>query len=188
MVFGSARESFAVDAVGEIAAVTAAVPEIRKALFLVASPGRCERPLGIGGGLGDDVDHSINRIRSPDGAAGSADDFDAIGVFEKGVLHFPIGAREKRSIHGAAVDQDQHGAREPRTEPPDSDQPFICVDAGHFDPWRQTQRLRDGGGARTPDVVAGDDVDGAGRLKCLHRLFRGGGDLELRQLLESEVL
>ena len=95
--FGAAGEAFGVDAVIEVLAVAAAVAEVDEALLLVAAAGGTSVPVGLLRGLGDDVDDAVDGVRSPDGAAGSADDFDAIDVFEQGVLHFPVGAGEQRA-------------------------------------------------------------------------------------------
>ncbi len=59
--------------------------------------------------LGDDVDYTIYSIRSPDCAAGAANDFDPIYVFKQHILEFPIDAGKKRRIDVSAIDQDKYG-------------------------------------------------------------------------------
>ena len=65
---------------------------------------------------------------------------------------------------------------------------LLAVDARDLHAGRQPQRLRDAGGARTPDILAGDHVDGGRGLQGLDRLFGGRGHFDLRQLFEAQVL
>ena len=52
---------------------------------------------------------------------GAANDFDAVDVFHAGVLHFPVGAGEKRGVNSTAIYQDENGAREAAAEAADAD-------------------------------------------------------------------
>ncbi len=64
-----------------------------KAVDLTGQAGG-ESALGIGGALGDDIDDAVDGVRSPDGAAGAADDLDAVDVVEQDVLDVPVDALE----------------------------------------------------------------------------------------------
>src|ERR1700691_3540903 len=59
----------------------------------------CSNALRICRSLRNDVDHAVRRIGSPDGAAGTADDLNAIDVVQRHVLHVPIDAGEERRVH-----------------------------------------------------------------------------------------
>src|SRR6202040_2622227 len=81
--FGVAVEIFSVnpkvDAGSERATVTCAA----ELLELRPSARLHLEPLGRGGVLGDDIDHAIHRVGTPEGAARTADDFDAVDVLEQ---------------------------------------------------------------------------------------------------------
>ena len=77
---------------------------------LFGSPaGGDEDPLRVFGALGDNINHSIECVSAPKSSTGTTDDFNAIDVFERIILHFPISPRQKaENIDGAAIDQHQH--------------------------------------------------------------------------------
>src|SRR5207302_2767409 len=56
---------------------------------LLAAAPRDIKTLCVPGGAGNDVDDAIDRVGTPQRAAGTADDFDAVDVFEEVVLHVP---------------------------------------------------------------------------------------------------
>ncbi len=58
-------------------------------LFLITRPGTEQASLGILGFFGDDVDHPVDRVGAPDGAARTTDHLDPVDVFEHGVLGIP---------------------------------------------------------------------------------------------------
>src|SRR5438552_18555158 len=78
--------------------------------------------------LRDDVDHTIDRVRSPNTRAGAADDFNAIDVFKQHVLHIPKDARVQRRVHGTAVDQDQQLVGCRAVETSRADRPLTGID------------------------------------------------------------
>ncbi len=92
-----------VAAVGERAAVAC-----RGVGFMGAGIGGEQAALGVLGRAGDDVDHAVDRIAAPQGAAGAADHLDPVDVLEHHVLGFPEHARKERRVDGATVDQHQH--------------------------------------------------------------------------------
>ncbi len=138
MFFRAASKAHAVNAVVEIFAIAAAVAEIEKALLHTSTARGCEHALGFFGVLGDDVDDAIYGIRSPDGSAGSADDFDPVDVVHVGVLRVPIGAGKKRCVDRPAVDQNQNRTRQICSKAANSNRPVAAVDASDLDAGNQS--------------------------------------------------
>src|SRR5688572_9616029 len=96
-------EGFGVNAVEGVVAELPAVTQAAKALVFRADARVDERALRVAGGLGDDVDHAVEGIGAPEGAAGAADDFDAVDVVEQVILHIPKNAGVKRGVENAAI-------------------------------------------------------------------------------------
>src|SRR5258708_23422360 len=105
MEFGTSGEAFGVEAVVEVLAISRSITCIHRALIHASSASGYQRSRGILGALGDDVDDSIDGVRSPDRPARSADDFDPVDVLEQRVLHFPIHAGKKRRVNPTPVQQ-----------------------------------------------------------------------------------
>src|ERR1035438_8837823 len=124
MVFGTGVDAFSIDPIIEAAVVPAALPEIQKTLIHRAAPGRDKSPSGVFGVFGDDIDHAVDGVRAPDGAARSANDFDPVDVLDQRVLHFPVDTVKKRIVDAAAIDQHQKVPREAALESPNTDGPF----------------------------------------------------------------
>src|SRR2546427_3175472 len=78
----------------------------RSPQLLAAAPGDI-KTLCVPGGAGDDVDDAIDRVGSPQRAAGTADDFDAVDILEKVVLYVPEHPAIERGVHRPTVDQHQ---------------------------------------------------------------------------------
>src|SRR4051794_12822346 len=78
--FRAAGEALSIDAVIEIPAIAATVPEADAALLGVASADGSEGAVGVFGRFGDDVDDTVHGVRSPDGAAGASNDLDTIDI------------------------------------------------------------------------------------------------------------
>src|SRR5207245_1032911 len=99
MKLGAPREGVAVDAVVKALAGPGPgpVPETAEALIFVSAAGGHERSMRIFGTLGDDIDHSVNRICSPDSSARSPDDFDPLDILEQGVLDLPKNRSEEHT-------------------------------------------------------------------------------------------
>src|SRR5712692_5904788 len=89
MKLGAPGEALTVHTVVEVLAVPGSVPETEGALVDVSAAAGHERSVGVFGVLGDDVDHSVDSVRSPDGATGTADHFDPVDVLEQCVLDIP---------------------------------------------------------------------------------------------------
>src|SRR6185369_16958486 len=89
-------EVLAVDAVVPVGAECAAVAHAPEALLFIAAAGGYQPAGRAGGMLGDDVDHAIDGIRSPQRPSRAAHDLDAFDVFKEDVLHLPVDAGEQR--------------------------------------------------------------------------------------------
>ncbi len=59
------------------------------------------------GFTGNDIDHTIDRIGDPQSGARAPDDFDALDVFEHGIVHVPPNPGEQWCIDAASVQQHQ---------------------------------------------------------------------------------
>ncbi len=88
-----AIEAFGVGAIIQ-RATAPALTKGRGALLDISADHGSEGSLRFGSGLGNYVDDSVNGVRTPDGAAGSANDFDSVNILHHRVLHFPIGSGE----------------------------------------------------------------------------------------------
>src|SRR5438874_1282928 len=95
MKLGALVENLAVDTVIKVLVVPAPVAEIDKALIDISAAGRYEHPTRIFGVLGNDIDHSVDSICSPNRTARAADDFDPLDILEHCVLDLPINAGVK---------------------------------------------------------------------------------------------
>ncbi len=188
MVFGRARESFDIEAIVQSRSVVAAVTKVSKALLLVASAGRCQNAVRVTGIFGDDINDAVHRIRTPNGAAGTADHFDPVDVVHVGVLHFPVGAGKECRVNGTPINQHKNAAREPVAKPANSDGPLVRVNSRHFDAGRKTQSFGNAGGPGTTNLFARYHVDGNRAPEGFLRFLRGGCDFDLRQFLEAHVL
>src|SRR5487761_570432 len=107
MELGALVEAHAVKAIVESFAVSAAIAKVRRALVNIAAAERQQGPVGFLGVFRDDVDDAIDSIRSPDGAAGTADHFNPVNVFERGILRLPPDAGVEWRVNTAAIDQHQ---------------------------------------------------------------------------------
>src|SRR5438876_8503423 len=103
MELWASGEAFPVHAVIKILAVPASIPKIHEALVHVSSARREEHSVRIPGALGNDVDHRVDGVRSPDCATGPANHFDPIDILEQSVLPLPIDTMKKRRINAPAI-------------------------------------------------------------------------------------
>src|SRR5712692_6963010 len=101
-------ESLPVDTVIEALAVPGSISEIDEALIDISAARGYERSMGVVGVLGDDIDHGVDGICSPDGAARASDDFDPFDILEQCVLDLPINAGEERSVNAPSIDKHQY--------------------------------------------------------------------------------
>ena len=92
MKFRRPVEGLTVNPIREVLSARAAVSAFAEALLHVAATTRNQSTLGILAVLGNDVDDSIYRVRSPDRASRATDHLDAVNVLDQRVLRFPIHA------------------------------------------------------------------------------------------------
>ena len=188
VVLRTARETHAINAITEAVAIAAPIAEIEKALLFVSAAGRRQESPGVFGVLGDDIDYTVHRVRTPNGAARSADHLNAVDIVHVGVLNVPVGAGEKWRVNRAAVNQDQNGTRQIGPEAANADRPIVAVDARYLHARRQPQRFRNAGCARTPDVFTCDDVDGGRGLRNLGRFLGRRRHFNLGELFQGQLL
>ena len=140
-------------------------------LFLVVqlvAPGRLRmQSLCVARGLRDDVDHAVDGIGTPQGAAGPADDLDALDIGERIILYVPEDSAVERRVHGPPVDQHQELVREIRIEAAGADCPVVGVDLGDLEIIGEPQCLRQARSPGTADVFIADHLDGRRRLNEL---------------------
>src|SRR6185369_15346734 len=95
--------------------------------------------------LRDDVDDAVYGVRSPNGSTWTADDFNAIDIFERGVLNFPIGSSQQGCVNRASVDQNKDRPGEPAAETTNAYRPFVRIDSRDFDSRCQAERVWNSG-------------------------------------------
>src|SRR4030088_1163421 len=187
MKLGTSGEGFAVDPVFEVPSVPRSIARFPSALIDVPSSRGYERSFRLPGVFGNDVDDSVDGVRSPDRPARSANDFNPVDVFEQRVLNFPVHAGEKWRVHAAAVDEYEHRPGKTAFESAYAHRPFIGVDAGHFHSRHQTQRLRDAGGSGAPDILLREDINCRRGSSDLHWLFGNGRNLGVSELFQAQL-
>ena len=133
--------------------------------------------------LGDDVDHPVHGVGAPQRRAGAANHLDPLHVLQHRVLHVPIHPREQGCIHAPPVHQHQKLVGKSPVEAAGANCPLARVEPRHVDPRNHAQRFGDGAGARSPDVLLCNDVDGSRRPGQLLFLLGCGGDLDVHQIL-----
>ena len=158
-----------------------------KGAFLAAGTGDQQAALSVARPPRDDVDHPVDRVRTPHRRARPANHFDALDVFEQRVLDLPQHAREEVRVHAAAIHQHQQLVGKAAVEAAHADRPAVVRQACDVDPRRQTQGFRNVGRSRTFDVLATDDVDRCRDVVEPLRLARRAGDLDVEQVLEAHV-
>ncbi len=185
--FGVPIEILPVDAEKSTRSQRSAVARAGKILRLRAAAGLRVKSLRVCGALGNDIDHAIDRIRSPQRAPRTADDFDAIDVFEQIVLHVPEHPRIKRRIDGPPIDHDQQLIAQVRIEPPCADGPIVRVLLRNLQIVGQAQRLRNARGAGTPDILVRYDLDRGGGLDQFFRMPRDRRHLDVHEVFDIQL-
>src|SRR4029077_12972283 len=187
MKLGPLVEGLAVNEVIEALVVPAPVAEIDEALIDISAAGRYEHSTCIFGALGDDIDHSVDGICSPNGAARAADDFDPLDILEHGVLDLPINPGVEWCVHSSAVNKHEYVSGEGTREPAHADGPCIRVDPCDFNTGCQAEGLRYARGPGTPDVLLGDDVNRRRSSASFHGLFGRGCNLDLAEFFQGHL-
>src|SRR6202795_4554851 len=132
VVLRAALESQGVHPVVEGAAVAAAKTRIKESLIEVASTHANKLAVRVLAGLGDDINHTVDGVWTPNRTARSTDDLDAINILQEHVLNFPVGARQQGCVDRPAINQYQNVAGEPAPKPSNADRPFVTAEASYF--------------------------------------------------------
>ena|SRR5437879_174048 len=188
MKLGAPGESLSVDAVIKALVVPASVPQIDEALIDISAASRHEHSTRIFSVLGDDIDHSVDGICSPNRTARAADDFDPLDILKHCVLDLPINPRVQWCVHGSAVDQHEYVSGEGTPESAHTDGPCIRVDPCDLNTGCQTEGLRYACGPGTPDILLGDDVDRCWSSAGFYGLFGRGCNLNLAEFFQGHLL
>src|SRR6266852_4137053 len=83
---GASVESFSIHTIIKVRAVSAPIAEIEEALF-ISTAGGDQPTAGVLRFLGDDIDHAVDGVRSPDGCARTTDDFDPVHILHQRILN-----------------------------------------------------------------------------------------------------
>src|ERR1700681_1204040 len=181
MKLGPLVEGLAVNPVIKALVVPAPVAEIDKALIDISAAGRYEHSTRIFGVLGDDIDHSVDSICSPNRTARAADDFDPLDILEHCILDLPINPGVEWCVNGSAVDKHEYVSGEGTREPAHTDGPCIRVDPCNFNTRCQAEGLRYARGPGAPDVLLRDDVNRCWSAANFHGLFGRSCNLDLAE-------
>src|SRR5258708_35048903 len=103
-----AAKTHAIHTVVEVVADAGTEAESARALIYVAAADGNEDPAAFFGIVRDNVDDSVDSIRSPDSAARSTNDLDPIDIFEQNILQSPVDAGKKRYVHVASINEHQN--------------------------------------------------------------------------------
>ena len=93
MKTGIPIEVFRKQPVMQIGSMSAALPDRDDSLLVPSDPAGQEA-LGVLRPFGDNIDDSVYGVHAPERRAGSTDDFNAVDVFEHGILCLPSHAGE----------------------------------------------------------------------------------------------
>jgi Group II intron, maturase-specific domain len=188
MELGTTSKTHAVNAIVEPPTVPAPVTEAAVTLLNIAASQGHHRPVGILGALGDDVNHSIDGVRSPNGAARPTNHLNALNVLQRSGLNLPINTRKKRRVNAPSVDQYEQFAGDHRSKPAYAHRPVIRVDLCHFSPWRQAEDFGNVPGARPADILLGNDKNGSRRLPDRLGLFGRGRNFDVAQIYQAKLV
>ena len=188
MELRAASKGHTVDAVVGVSAKPSSLTKFAGTLIKVATANGSYCSPGIFGILGDDVDHAVHSVRSPDGPTWSTNDFDAIHVLQHHALQVPIHASKKRRIHATSIDENEDRFRENASESAYTHGPCAGVDSCDFHARHQAKNLGNAGGSRSPDILLRQDVDCRRGPLSLLRLLRDRRHLKVAELLKTQSL
>ncbi len=163
--FAVAVEVFRVNPEINIGGERSAVADAGEVMPLRAAACLEVKPLGIAAVLGGDVDHAVDGVGPPKGAAGAADDLDTVHVRQQVILHVPNNAGEQRRVERAAVQQDEQFVADGAVEAARADRPTGGSGLGDIQIAGETERLGKTHGAGAADVFLGDDLNGGRGLR-----------------------
>src|SRR5258706_15020297 len=187
MELGTASQGHPIDTVAKTPTVPAPVSEAAGTLLDIAASQGQHRPLSIFGAPGDDVDYSVDGIRSPDSAPRPTDHFNALNILQRGGLDLPINTRAKRCVNAPSVDQYEQFAGDHRSKPAYAHRPVIGVDLCHFNPRRQAQDFGNIPGARPADILLGNNENGRRRLPNRPGLLGRGRNFDVAQISQAQL-
>ena len=82
MKLRTSAEGLAVNAIVEALSVSAAVAEAEETLIETSASRSCKHAVSLAGFSGDDINHRIDRVRSPDRSTRSANNFNSLNIFK----------------------------------------------------------------------------------------------------------
>ena len=155
--------------------------------FFIADCQRYQPTLSILALFSDDVDDAINRVGSPQAAAGTANDLDPFDVGQEQILNFPIHAGKLRVIDRSAINQHQQFIGEAAVETANGDGPAAGIDPRYFHAGREPQRLHDVGDSRPAHIIGADHKNR--RRRVLQGLFDfcRRHHFDLHQVFDAEL-
>jgi hypothetical protein len=142
------------------------------------------RAPGVSSPFGDDVDHPIDGIWSPNRASGPANNLNVIDVAEIEVLHIPIDAFKQRRVDASAIDKDEQTLGKSAIESANTNGPRTALEASHLDARNQAKQFGNRSGARAANVFLIDHGNGCRGLPDLFRLLGDGGNFNIAELFQ----
>ena len=98
-------ESFGINPERGVVINFSAITCTQKTILKAAATGSQQGSLRVRGLLGDDINHTVDRINAPGCRAGSANYFDAFDIFQQRILLLPQNAGKHRRIYATSVHQ-----------------------------------------------------------------------------------
>jgi hypothetical protein len=143
--------------------------------------------MGVFRALGGNVDHTIDRIGSPEACSGSADHLNPSDVLEEQVLHVPKNAREERGIDASRISENEKLGRVEAAEPTRAHRPGAGGDPTHVDAGRHPECFGHAGHPRSADLLSADHCHRCRGAGATFLRFGDGSHLDIRQLLQGEI-
>src|ERR1700756_372682 len=159
MELRATSESFPINTIIKGLPISGSIPKIQEALIEISTSRRCEYPMSVSGILGDDVNHGVDSICSPDRATWPAAHLDALDILQKCVLNLPPDSSEERRVDTSSVDKHQHRPREGASKSADPNRPCVRVDSRDFNPRCQAKDFWDARCTGAPNIFLGNNVD-----------------------------
>ena len=153
---------FAENPVVRVLAQPAAILCRPKSLVQIAATRHQHAAFGFPGFFGNDVDHAVDRVGSPDCSPRAADDFDAFDVLQGKVQRVPQNPAKGRGVHRPPVQHHQEFVAETSVKPAGINGPGVGINLRHIESGNHAQQIGNVGGAGTRNVGRGDDENGGG--------------------------
>ncbi len=185
---GITTEGLAVDPIRSVGAEPASIAGGCQAAQLAAATACNQEPAGVLRVLPDHVDHTVDRVGTPQRCPGSADDLDPVDIGEQKVLHIPKHARKQRCIQGPSIDEDEQLVGASAVEPAGADGPLTRIELRNLQIRGEPQGFWQAGCAGRANVVLRDDLDPGGCFEKSLGTPGDGHDFDVHQLIEGEVL